>query len=253
MLDDRDRREVALPGVRKDRVAALLVEPFQFPAPQHEDAAQDEFGDPVGMGLRIGQRQRRPPRAAEHLPAVDLQVLAHALDVGNEMPGRVVGQFGMRRRAPASALVEQDDAVTRRIEEAPRLRVAACPRSAMQEHHRLAFRVAALFVVDPMQVGNLEETRIVGLDVGIERAPLFGCWHGGSSAIRFAGFSAAAAEKSHTLPGSDGTPAPERFDRSRHPRACALLALIPLAAPLPFRLWSTPAPSPACAGRLGWG
>jgi hypothetical protein len=45
-------------------------------------------------------------------------VLAQAFDIGDEVPGRVVGELRMRRRTAATALVEQHDAVACRIEEA---------------------------------------------------------------------------------------------------------------------------------------
>jgi hypothetical protein len=41
------------------------------------------------MGLRIDQRQRRAPGTAEDEPAVDAQLAADALDVGDQIPGRV--------------------------------------------------------------------------------------------------------------------------------------------------------------------
>ena len=63
------------------------------------------------MGFGIGQCQCGAPGAAHHLPALDLQVAAQHLHVGDEVPGGVLGQFGMRRRLAATALVEQDDVV----------------------------------------------------------------------------------------------------------------------------------------------
>ncbi len=65
------------------------------------------------MLLRIGQRQRRTPGATEHDPAFDAEVRADRFDVGDQMPGRVVFEFGMRRRLAGATLVEQHDAVAR--------------------------------------------------------------------------------------------------------------------------------------------
>ncbi|KAG0919265.1 hypothetical protein G6F32_016251 [Rhizopus arrhizus] len=70
------------------------------------------------MGLRIGQRQRRAPRAAVDQPAFDAQMLTHLLDVGHQRLRGVVAQLAERRGAPAAALVDQHDAVARRVEEA---------------------------------------------------------------------------------------------------------------------------------------
>jgi rhodanese-related sulfurtransferase len=64
------------------------------------------------MRLGIGERERRAPGAAEHLPALDVEMLAELLDVVDEMPGGVFVDAGMRRGAAAAALVELHDAVT---------------------------------------------------------------------------------------------------------------------------------------------
>ena len=62
----------------------------------------------------------------------------------------------MRAAAAAAALVEQEDAVARRVEEAPRLRVAARARPAVQEHDRLALGIAAFLPVDLVAVADRE-------------------------------------------------------------------------------------------------
>src|SRR6185312_15038499 len=169
-LDLGNRGEVGFPRIRIQRVAALLVEPFQFPAAQHEDAAQHQLGDLVRMRLRVGQRQGGTPGTAEHLPAGYAQVLAHAFDVGHQVPGRVLAQFRVRGGLAATALVEQYDAIDGRVEEAPALRVGAAARTAVQEHHRLAVRIAALLVVQRVQFRDLERAAVVGFDFGIQRA-----------------------------------------------------------------------------------
>ena len=164
-----DCSQIGFPCVRIQRVATLLVEPLQlFPA-QHEDAAQHQLGHLVRMGLRVCQRQGRTPRTAKHLPAVDAQVLAHALDVGDQVPGGVVGEFGMRGRLAAATLVEQHDAIDRRIEEAPAFRIRAAARATVQEHHRLAVRIAALLVVQRVQRRHRQHAAVERLDLGIQR------------------------------------------------------------------------------------
>src|SRR5690348_15357344 len=121
------------------------------------------------MRFRVRQRQGRTPGAAEYLPALDAQTLPQPFDVGDQIPGGVVAQFGVRRRAPAATLVEQDDAISARVEESPALGVAARAGSAVQEHHRLAARIAALLVVERVQRRDLQRAGIVGLDLGVER------------------------------------------------------------------------------------
>ena len=61
---------------------------------------------------------------------------AQRLHVGDEVPGGVVLQRGVRRRASAAALIEQNDAVARRIVKAAHGRVGAAARPAMHHHAR---------------------------------------------------------------------------------------------------------------------
>ena len=175
-LHRRDRVDVVVPGVGEQAAGAFLVEPFQLPAAQHEDAAQDQLGHALRMGLRIGQRQGRTPAAAEHLPAVDRKVPAQRLDVGHQVPGGVVHQVGVRRGTAGATLVEQDDPVLRRIVELAHLRRAATAGPAMQHHHRLAVGVAALFVVQRVALVDLERTGVVGRDGGVKRAHALAHW-----------------------------------------------------------------------------
>ena len=95
------------------------------------------------MGLGIGQGQGRAPGAAEQHPLVDAEVLANALKVGNQIPGGVVVQAGVGRRAPATTLIEGDDAVQVRVEEAPTQGITTRPRTAMDKHHRQTIRITA--------------------------------------------------------------------------------------------------------------
>ena len=95
-FDYRDRREEVFPRVRKQARAAFLVEPFQFPAAQHEDAAQHQFGHSLRMFLGIGQRQGGTPAAAEDLPTIDLQLFSQLLYVRDQVPGGVIDQVRMR-------------------------------------------------------------------------------------------------------------------------------------------------------------
>ena len=101
-------------------------------------------------------------------------MLANALDVGDEIPRRIVCEFGARRGTSASALIEQHDAVVLRIEEAPAFRIASRAGATVQKHNRLAVRIAALLVIQRMQIRHGEHAVIVGLDIGIQRAKLLG-------------------------------------------------------------------------------
>jgi hypothetical protein len=74
----------------------------------------------------------------------------------------------MRRRAPAAALVEQQHAVLRGVEEAPVFRRAAAARAAVQEHRGFAVRVSAHLPVDLVAIAGVEHAGLEGLDRRIE-------------------------------------------------------------------------------------
>ena len=128
------------------------------------------------MRLRVGQRQGRAPRAAEQLPALDAEVRAQPLHVGDQVPGGVGLQAGVRQRAAAAALVEQHDAVARGIVIAAHGGVAAAAGAAVHDQHRLAVGVAAFLEVDLVPAADLEPLLAIGLDRGIETEPL-ACRH----------------------------------------------------------------------------
>ena len=67
------------------------------------------------MRLSVGERERGSPRAAEHLPAFDSEVLAKRFEVGDEVPRGVVVDRGMRERPAAATLIDEYDAVKPRI------------------------------------------------------------------------------------------------------------------------------------------
>ena len=71
-------------------------------------------------------------------------------------------------RAAGAALVEADDAVVVRVEEAAAALVAAGAGAAMQEDGRHALRVPALLVVQPVPTAHVEHTRVVRLEWQVE-------------------------------------------------------------------------------------
>src|SRR4029079_792703 len=120
------------------------------------------------MRLRIGECERRAPGAAEHLPALDLEMLAELLDVVDEMPGGVFLDAGCGGQAPASALIEEDNGVARRIVIAAHHRGRAAARAAMQQHRWLAVRVAAFLVIELVQGRDLEPPGAIGNDFWVK-------------------------------------------------------------------------------------
>ena len=144
------------------------VEPADLAPSQREDAADDEFRHPLRMGFGIGQRQRRSPGATHHLPALDFQVLAEHLHVGDQVPCGVLCQLRMRRRLAAAALVEQDDAIGRRIMCLAQEGRDAAARPAMQHHGGLALRVSAFLEMEFMEWRDTQPAAVEGWEVGIE-------------------------------------------------------------------------------------
>jgi hypothetical protein len=77
----------------------------------------------------------------------------------------------MRPAAAASALVEQDDAVARGIEEPPCAGVATRAGSAMQEERRLAVGPATFLPVDFVAIADGQVALAARLDRWIQPAP----------------------------------------------------------------------------------
>ena len=152
----RDQLDVRLPQFGLDAPGAILVEPPDVPSSAQEDAAQDESRDPLGMGLRICKRERRTPGAAEHEPGADAEVAADSLDVPDQVRGGVLVQLRVRARAPAAALVEQDDAPVLWVEEAAVEGLTGRARAAVQEDDGHALGVATLLHPQGVDLGDPE-------------------------------------------------------------------------------------------------
>ncbi len=128
---------------------------------QGEDAAQHHFTDALRVGLRIGERQRRPPGTAKHQPLIDAGHFAQPLDIGHQMPGGVVVQAGVRTGAATAALIEQQHLVAFGIEQLAMMRRNAAARPAVNEDRRLTVRVAAQLPVDPVAIPSVQPTAVV--------------------------------------------------------------------------------------------
>src|SRR6202008_4522367 len=102
--------------------------------------------------------------------------------VVDQMLGRIVGQrrcwviiARTGRALAATALVEEHDAVSMRIEKPGGRAVAACTRPAMHDDDRLAGERAVLLPIDPM-LGKSRRSQMAGPDEGWVPRPVI--WRG---------------------------------------------------------------------------
>jgi hypothetical protein len=130
--------------------------PVKFGSGPEEDGAKDETADALPMPLGISQRQRRPPRAADHQPTGDAELTPDAFDIGDQMVGGVRLQAIGRLTPPGPALIEQDRAEARGVEQFALPRAAAAARAAMQEQRRDAVGAPDFLDIDFMTVADVE-------------------------------------------------------------------------------------------------
>ena len=156
-------RNIVFPGVRKNMTGAFLVEPQQFGAAQHKDAAQYELRDTLRVCLGISDSEGATPGTAKHLPLGNVQVRTDGFHVRNQMPGCIVHEACVWRALSAPALVKRDDAVGFRIVVAPVCWRTAAARPAVHKNGRLAVGITAFFKGDFVYVRDLEPTDPVWL------------------------------------------------------------------------------------------
>ncbi len=139
----------------------FLIKPEELAPSEEEDPTQHDALAAVGVRLRVGEGERAAPAAAEHDPPVDPEMPSKLLRVFHEVPGRVLAKLGVRGALPAAALVEQDDPPLSRIEVAAMHRAHATSGASVEEHHRFAFRIAALLEVERVQRRDAKSPRSI--------------------------------------------------------------------------------------------
>ncbi len=112
--------------------------------------------DAVGMRLRIGQRQRRAPGAADHHPALEAEFLADHFHVRDQMRQRVVLAAALGAAAAGAALIEQHGVETFGIEQPAMIGLAAAAGPAMQIDRGDAVVAADAFDIDLVAVADGE-------------------------------------------------------------------------------------------------
>ena len=98
--------------------------------------------------------------------------MAQSLDVRDEVPSGVGVERRVWSRSAAPALIEQEHAVARRIEQPPMIGRAAPARAAVQNHRGPAARMAAQLPSDRVAIRDIENARGVRLDRRIGMAAL---------------------------------------------------------------------------------
>src|SRR5262245_15598013 len=213
----RDGSEVLLPRVGKDEARAFLVAPADLLGADEADAAQDERAHPVGMGLGVGEGERRAPRAAEDDPALHAELGPDPLHVRDQLPGRVLVQARVRPALAAAALVEEHDPIGGGVEELALERLRPAAGAAVDEADGKPVGVPRLLVVDLVDSRDLEEAVVVGLGRRVELA------HGDGSFTPESTPSARASARLHA-PAAQRSLTARRFgkilgrSRARAPR-----------------------------------
>ena len=167
-LDLGHERDQPLPLTR-EHAAHLTADPVDLPPRPGRHRSEHDPGHVLGEALRVGERQRRPPRQPEQQPPVDAEPAAQPLHVGDQMQRGVDRQVDVdvrheRPAAPTAALIEQHASVRGRIEEPTLARAAAAARAAMHEQRRQPVGVADRLPVDLLAGADIEHPVLVRLD-----------------------------------------------------------------------------------------
>ena len=109
--------------------------------------------------LRIGQRQRRAPGAADDDPAFEAKSLADRLHVRDQTRQRIVFAAAFGAASARAALIEQHGMKALRIEQPPVIGLTAAAGPAVQIDRGDAIRPADAFDVDLVAVADRQQLR----------------------------------------------------------------------------------------------
>ena len=146
---------------RREEAPNAAVEPVELGPSAHGHAEEDDLGHTLRVPLRVREDQRRSPRATVEKPALDAEVPAQQLHVGEQIFRGVHVHIGRGitrvRRAPTAApLVEEHDPIPLWVEIPPTARAAPRARAAVDDKRGLAVGVAARLPVDAVAVTDVE-------------------------------------------------------------------------------------------------
>src|SRR6056297_50180 len=146
------------PGFWPEPPGPPTIKPVKLGLRHGKHATQHEMAHPVSMALRIDKGQCGAPAAAKDDPVIDSERIADAFDIRHEVPRRIVLDTRMRLGAPASALIEQDDAIYVRVEIPPHCRAAPSAGPAMQDDNGQSIGVSRLLDINLVCRPQLEKT-----------------------------------------------------------------------------------------------
>ena len=132
---------------------------LDFLACAEEGRAQHDCRDAFGMCLRIGQRQRRAPGAADHHPALDGEFFSDQFHIRDQMRQCVGLAPAFGPAAAAASLIEQHSMEAFGIEQPAVIRLAAAARPAMQIERGDAVLAPDTFDIDLVAVPDRQQFR----------------------------------------------------------------------------------------------
>ena len=136
-------------GIREDGPHAL-EEPIDLAVAPEEYAPQHAGRHSFRVRLSVAEGERRAPGTTEQQPALDTELAAQSLDIGDEMGGGVVVQAAERTGSSGAALVEQHDPPEAWVEEPAMDGARARAGTAVKEQRRQAAGVARLLPIHRM-------------------------------------------------------------------------------------------------------
>src|SRR5258708_38450276 len=100
------------------------------------------------MRNAIRKAQRADQRTAKNVPFINVEFYAEGLNVIDQVPGRILTQFGVRRRTSRTTLVKENYLINGRVEKLPVHRDKAAARPPMKKNYGNSIRIAGPFVID---------------------------------------------------------------------------------------------------------
>ena len=156
----------------KNPAAPILIEPAKLSLRGQKNAAQDQGTDSLRIRFRVGKRQRRSPRAAEKLPAVDIEFQADAFDVVDQILRRVAFDGCVRHRPATTALIEKHDPVFIGIVKPAHRRITAAAWTAVHDQRRLASGISALLDIKRVAAADRQPALPIRSDRWIKIEPV---------------------------------------------------------------------------------